>query len=154
LLQALDAFEQMTYVDPHSHDERPVLDNRHWRFAVDSCMMVSQALQAHLEREGFAASRTWLGEAHTGHELLDDAGYADRLAALPDGDPASSQHCVVDVELDGQTWRIDYSALQYGYSEFPLVHVREQDGRWMRRPQLGAELAADAEFVPDDGLSL
>lgn len=63
-------------------------------------------------------------------------GYADRTDPGNDWD---TTHCVTIVEKDGHTYAIDWTASQYGYSEWPMVQrldrIEDSQAFWQREWQ-------------------
>lgn len=70
-------------------------------------------------------------EAHT----FEVYGYDDRGFGQP-------QHHMTEITTpDGDTFTVDFAAVQYGYLDFPLVQRRAPDGSWQREPD-GVEWTA------------
>lgn len=86
-----------------------------------------------------------IGVIEGGDELLDEA--VEQLVVSGtcsdwyDDAPNELEHpghTVVEITRGSRTYSIDFTASQYGYSEFPLVQQKDSDGAWQRswRPDL------------------
>jgi hypothetical protein len=111
--------------------------------AKGECAKVSEALidflNAHgLYRLGGVAYRSdvgWLNDSSTlDCDSPEDHGYSDRPV------PGHSSHTAVLLELESELLMIDFTAAQYGYSEFPLVQRLVEGVGWERQwnPQVRA----------------
>lgn len=66
-----------------------------------------------------------------GHEA-DWHGYTDRSE---EGNPEDHSHCATVVEKDGVSYLIDWTASQYGYTEFPMVQRTSDEVDWNTKPK-------------------
>lgn len=120
------------------------------------CDDMTDAFQRRLRRElpeGYAVEWVALLDPDThdmGHypeaHTFASYGYADR-------GPGQPQHHMTEITTpDGDTFTVDFAAVQYGYLDFPLVQRRAADGSWAREPD-GLEWAAPAEARQPPALS-
>ncbi|HXJ65201.1 MAG TPA: 2'-5' RNA ligase family protein, partial [Actinomycetota bacterium] len=131
---ALDDLEQGTIGIGRRDEitrEIPVRDLRLKRFSKAQCGIVADQVTERLKEKGFKArSQVITIGGSDGHfPSFEDYGYGDTgLKPLTRKDPfgqpgdPSRAHEVTVVRVDGKSYVVDYTAKQYGYSQFPLVH--------------------------------
>lgn len=94
----------------------------------------------------------WAQEGRDAHPF--DYGYQDRpFSPEPEGleykqredaDDPNEQHHTTIVQMPSGTYSVDFTASQYGYTEFPMVQ-KLQDGGWQRQ---WIKTAAEQDFTP------
>ena len=68
--------------------------------------------------------------------LWGENGYSwDSYGGYEDRQPGDPNHTFFEVTTpDGDVFTIDFTATQYGYSDWPFVQRRRPDGSWQREP--------------------
>lgn len=121
----LDALIE-AYLQGPLHQQMKVEMLRDPQWAAGACNHEAQAFAEFLRSRGVEAEclseEGWLAASP------DDFGYTDRTI------PGFDQHDVTYVDLDGQTYMVDWTAAQYGYQEFPMVQRQAVPGedKWER----------------------
>jgi hypothetical protein len=110
------------------------------------CVLLTNAFTGFIRREGIEAwpadSPGTMGGNVPGFFSPDELGYADRKR------PGFNSHSAAMVRKDGQTYMIDFTPAQYGYSEFPMV--QKLDGQeWQREWTSSLHKTADWQDIQD-----
>ena len=111
---------------------------RRQRYADRRCGEIAEELVDFLRdrgldkprHEAYVSGEEWEnGEMLLERDAPEDFGYEDRSIA------GCNSHVLVLVDIAGERFSVDYTAAQYGYSEFPLVQrLLDADGDdvWQR----------------------
>jgi SAM-dependent methyltransferase len=157
---AIDRFmkEEYRYLCGGEKDPENAVDYRNPEDSYGECYEVSDFfanwlyqnypdMDAYLpEDETAMEGMPWTEEGRDPHPH--DFGYTDRPGSDIFGYPDDSvkdedeQHHVVIVKRPSGTYTIDWTASQYGYTEFPMIQRLDQ-GQWQRQWKSGAS----ADFV-------
>lgn len=134
LARAIQEFKNSEVHDPSMRDgrgqgRRPVEDFRAAAVADENCSVVATQFTDFLRERGLRAHTGLPGHDLCGEMHPDAWGYRDR--------PVSGwgSHAATTCEISGETYMVDWTAAQYGYSEFPMIQVMSFDGNppsWMR----------------------
>lgn len=141
--EAIDQFACSTFRwrhrDSSIYSERDVADLRRPEVARAQCGDVADQFSCFLGQQGIDTARSsiedelWLTPEHWGYE--------DRP------NPGIPAHAVTLVDAEGHLYAIDWTAAQYGYTQFPLVQRLGEDGfRWER--EWDSETAAPVPLMP------
>jgi hypothetical protein len=93
-----------------------------WQNSTGKCMEVANHFAVWLNDKGI--------QADVGVGEVGEFGYSDRTEP---GNPNDQTHAVTMIDKDGHTYAVDWSASQYGYSEFPMIQRLDDSGGWQRQ---------------------